>query len=151
MKTLFTDASFDHNHTESTTEPFVRGKIAIADGNGFARVEKVIIGKVPLLKQYINILELTAVARAIEIACIEPKPISLEVFTDSQVAMYWARAGKIKKAGIETEAHTNALDYLKAMRLAFGGIVTFNFVPRENNPAGHLLAEELKREAPHTA
>ena len=150
MKTLFTDASFDYKHTERTTEPFVRGKIAVADSKGFARIEKVVIGKVPNLKQYINILELTAIARAVELAGEEnPKADSLSVNTDSQVAMCWANAGKIKPK-VLTQAHTNALEYLRTARIQFGGIVSFHFVPRDENPAGKLLEEELEREAPHT-
>ncbi len=149
MRTLYTDASFDYRHTAKTKKPFVRGKIAIADGNGFQRIEKVAIGKVPHLKQYINVFELTAVARAVELASLEEKKeTSLCVYTDSQVAMYWARAGKIKPA-ILTEAHANALEYLRKARIQFGGIVTFNFVERLKNPAGKLLEFELLREAPH--
>ena len=143
MKRLYTDASFDYRHTDETPENIVRGKIGIADGNGFERVEKVIVGKVDGLKQYINILELTAIARAIELAYdmnIEDK--SLEVFTDSQTAMFWARNGIRSKITI-TDAHMSALDYLKRVRLNFGGIITFNFISREQNPAGHLLQTEL--------
>ena len=149
MKTLYTDASFDYHHTTKTTESFVRGKIAVADGNGFARIEKVIVGKVPELKQYINILELTAVARAVELASLEEtKAQSLAVYTDSKTAMIWARNGKIK-ADVSTEAHANALEYLRKARIQFGGIVTFNFIGRDENPAGKLLEAELEREAPH--
>lgn len=143
MKTLYTDASFDYRHTDETPENIVRGKIAIADGGSFKRVEKVAIGKVDGLKQYINILELTAIARAVELAYdmnIEDK--SLEIITDSQTAMFWARNGIRSKITI-TEAHASALDYLKRARLNFGGIITFNFISREQNPAGFLLQEEL--------
>lgn len=150
MKRLYTDASFDHRSTDKTAENIVRGKIAIADGLGFAKVDKVAVGKVEGLKQYINVLELTAVARAIELAC-EMKDCegSLVVFTDSQTAMYWARAAKIKDS-VRTVAHDNALEYLRNARIKFGGIVTFDFVPREKNFAGWLLAEELEKEPPHT-
>lgn len=149
MKTLYTDASFDYHHTARTADNFVRGKIAVADGNGFARIEKVIVGKVPKLQQYINVLELTAVARAVELASLDKEKVdSLAVYTDSKTAMYWARAGKIK-AKVSTQAHENALEYLRKARIQFGGIVTFHFVPRDDNPAGHLLEEELEREAPH--
>lgn len=143
MKKLYTDASFDYRHTDKTPDNIVCGKIAIADGNGFERIDKVAVGKVEGLKQYINILELTAIARAVELAYdmnIEDK--SLEVITDSQTAMFWARNG-IKNKEVMTDAHAGALDYLKRARLNFGGIITFNFVPREHNPAGHLLQAEL--------
>lgn len=150
MKTLYTDASFDYRHTDETPENIVRGKIAISDGEHFHSVEKAVIGKVEGLKQYINILELTAIARAVELAYdmnIEDK--SLEVVTDSQVAMFWARNG-IKNKEVMTDAHASALDYLKRVRLNFGGIITFNFVPRERNPAGFLLQAELDNGArPH--
>lgn len=149
MKTIFTDASFDWHFTNSTEENIVRGKIAIADGNSFARIEKVAIGKVDGLQQYINILELTAIARAVELACdMKIEDSSLSIYTDSQTAMFWARNG-IKNKSLITEAHTSALEYLKRVRVQFGGIITFNFIHRDENPAGLLLAEELEREKPH--
>ncbi len=150
MKILYTDASFDWNHTGATEENVVRGKIAVADGFGFERIDKVAIGKVEELKQYINIFELTAIARALELSYdmkIEDK--SLKILTDSQTAMFWARNG-IRNKEVMTLAHQNALDYLKRMRLNFGGVVTFDFVPREENPAGKLLEAELEKESPHT-
>jgi hypothetical protein len=148
MKTLYTDASFDWTHTDNTTENIVRGKIAVSDGKGFERIDKVAVGKVDGLKQYINVLELTAIARAVELASLmEDKPDSLAIYTDSRTAMIWAGSGKIKKCSL---AHQGALDYLKKARLQFGGIVTFNFVPREGNPAGAILELELEKEKPHT-
>ena len=151
MRTLYTDASFDWTSTDQTTENVVRGKIAISDGNGFERVEKVVIGKVEGLKQYINVLELTAVARAIELANQEnPKSDKLNIFTDSKTAMYWARKSNIKQK-IRTTAHDNVLEYLRRVRIqfGFGGKIEFNFVPRDNNPAGKLLEAQLEKEAPH--
>lgn len=143
MKIFYADASFDWSFTNKTKESVVRGKIAVSDGDGFNRVEKVAIGKVEGLKQYINILELTAIARAVELASETlNKDKSLQIFTDSNVAMFWARAGKIRPK-VLTLAHQNALDYLKKARLEFGGIVTFDTVPRERNPAGFLLQAEL--------
>lgn len=66
MKKLYCDASFDWTTTEEA-ENVVRGKIAVV-GEELRIVEKVAVGKVEGLKQYINILELVALARAIEIA-----------------------------------------------------------------------------------
>ena len=147
-KILYTDASFDWNHTDKTTENVVRGKIAVSDGGAFNKVDKVAVGKVEGLKQYINILELTAIARAVELASEEnPKADTLTVITDSQTAMYWARNNQIKVA---TPAHDNALEYLRRARILFGGEITFNHVLRDQNPAGKLLEAELEREAPHT-
>ncbi len=149
MKQLFTDASFDYRHTGETAENYVRGKICIF-GQGISKIEKVVIGKVEGLKQYINILELTAIARAVEIASKQEwQDNSLQIFTDSMTAMYWARAGKIKKKGVSTAAHESALDYLRKAKLNFNGIITFNFLPRDKNPAGKLLEAELERERPH--
>lgn len=149
MKTLYCDASFDWKHTDTTTENIVRGKIAVSDGKDFHKVDKVAIGKVPELKQYINILELTAIARAVELMCdIPDKDGSLRIFTDSRVAMIWASSGKVSPK-VSTDAHTNALEYLKKARVLFGGIITFHHVPRENNPAGWLLEAELEKERPH--
>jgi len=149
MKTLYCDASFDYRHTDTTNENIVRGKICVADGEGWSKVDKVAIGKVPNLRQYINVLELTAIARAVELACeMVGHGGSIRVLTDSQVAKFWARSGKVKKK-IETEAHLNALEYLKKSKLLFGGIVTFDNIPRESNPAGHILEAELLKEKPH--
>lgn len=150
MKTLYCDASFDWKHTDATTENIVRGKIAISDGKNFHRVDKVAIGKVDGLKQYINILELTALARAVELACEMPdKDGSLQLYADSKVAMIWARSGKVSHK-VMSEAHDNALQYLRNARKLFGGIVTFYHIPRNENPAGWLLEAELEKEKPHT-
>lgn len=150
MQVLFTDASFDYRHTKKAKD-VVRGKIAVSDGTvgKIKRIEKVAIGKVQGLKQYNNVLELIAIGRAIEIAS-ETKDAdnSLKLFTDSKVAMYWARAGKIKPT-VATQAHLNALEYVRNARNVFNGVVTFNFIGRDHNPAGHLLENELKRESPH--
>lgn len=148
MKTLFTDASFDYHSTNKTKDNIVRGKIAISDGKDFKLIEKVAMGKVENLQQYINVFELIAIARAIEVACNMEGEKSLSIHTDSQVALTWAIKGDIK-AGIKTLAHVSALNYLRRTKIQYGGIVTISFVPRESNPAGHLLEKELEREAPH--
>lgn len=144
---LYTDGSFDWNHTNQTEESFVRGKIAVSDGENFNRVDKIAIGKVPSLKQYINIIELTAIARAIELAIENNFEGILSIHSDSQVAVGWAKNGRINPK-VETEAHRNAMEYLLAGQKKFGQ-VEFNFIPREKNPAGFLLAEELEKESPH--
>jgi hypothetical protein len=155
MKILHTDASFDWNHTNSTEESIVRGKIAVweiiaQEGMAGGHIEKVAIGKVKGLKQYINILELTAIARAIEIASLETlKDDAIEIFTDSKTALAWATKGKIKPS-VLTLAHQNALEYLSRARLQFGGSVTIKFIPREQNFAGKMLEQELEQgKKPH--
>lgn len=149
MKTLYTDASFDHNSTNRTKENVVRGKICVA-GEGFEKVEKVAIGKVPNLQQYINIYELTAIARAIELACaFSAEDNMLAVYSDSKVAVIWAGKGSVNPK-VSTLAHENALEYLRQARIKHGGVITFHHVPREHNPAGFLLEKELEREPPHT-
>lgn len=150
MKNIYCDASFDYKHTEETRENFVRGKIAIVFDN-IKVVERVVVGKVEGLRQYINILELTAIARAIELASqLNQKPESIAVYTDSMTAMYWARAGKIKKSSVVTPAHESALNYLRGSVHKFAGVITYNLIKREQNPAGHLLEKELEKEPPHS-
>lgn len=153
MLILYTDASFDYKHADETLEDFVRGKICVSDGNGYERIEKVVVGKVGALRQYINILELTAVARAVELAselkAADTSLDSLAIYTDSKIAMSWAINGKMKDK-VRTVAHDNVLAYLRRGRLQFGGVITFNWVSRNDNPAGFALARELKREPPHT-
>lgn len=147
MKTLYCDASFDWTKTEKSAGNVVVGKIAIADGKGFERIENVAVGKVEGLQQYINVFELTAIARAVELASEEKlKADSLTVITDSKTAMFWARAGRIKKKGIETLAHSGALSYLSHARTQFKGEVIFDYVPREQNWAGKLLEIELEKQ-----
>lgn len=141
MKTLYCDASFDWNHTNQTDELVVRGKICVA-GEGLEIVESVAIGKVPLLKQYINILELIAIARAIEIAKQRQWSGSLRIITDSQVAKGWAHHGTVNKK-VLTDAHANALEYLARVKKEFDDVIDFQFVGRDMNPAGHLLQAEL--------
>lgn len=143
MQILYTDASFDWTSTEATKENVVRGKIAVSDGKGFERIEQVVVGKVEGLQQYINVLELTAIARAVELASLEEKKSDvLTIFTDSKTAMAWARKGRISNK-VATVAHSNAIEYLRLARIQFGGEVVFDFVPREENHAGFLLQAEL--------
>ncbi|KKT20039.1 MAG: hypothetical protein UW07_C0019G0011 [Candidatus Nomurabacteria bacterium GW2011_GWF2_43_8] len=148
MKTLYTDASFDWTSTEKVIENVVRGKIAISDGEKFNYVDKVAIGKVPELKQYINILELFAIGRAIELAIEHNFKGILSIWSDSQVAVGWANNKKINPK-VETEAHRNALEYVIATHKKYGE-VEYNFIPRDQNPAGKLLEAELEKESPHT-
>ena len=145
MIKLYADASFSYTQTEKTTENVVRGKIAISNYYNLNVVEKVAVEKVPNLLQYINILELIAIARAVELACeMKERDRLLEIHTDSQVAVSWANTGKVKQK-VRTEAHTNALEYLRRASIKFGGRVSFHYVPRNNNPAGHLLQAELDK------
>ena len=151
---MFCDASFDYLSTNATSEPFVRGKIAISDGRDFNRVERVAIGKVDGLRQYINILELTAICRAVELAHDVCKEDSLSVRSDSMVALAWAKRGKIPNK-IRTQAHVSVLEYLAKVSAQFYGTslersIEFIHVGRDNNPAGKLLEAELLKEPPHT-
>lgn len=151
MKILYVDASFDWTSTNESDGTIVRGKIAVSDGKDFNRIDKVAVGKVKGLQQYINIFELTAIARAIELAQENDSggDRSLAIYSDSQVAVIWASSGFIKSK-VCTEAHTNALEYLRKARILYGGLITFNQISRENNPAGFLLEDELEKERPHT-
>ena len=149
MNKLYCDGSFDWTSTEKSAENVVRGKIAISDGEQFNCVEKVAIGKVPNLKQYINIIELFAIGRAIELSIINKLEGDLSIFSDSSVAVIWARKGKVSPK-VKTEAHSNVIDYLKVAFSKYPGQIKFNFIPREQNPAGFLLDKELTKESPHT-
>ena len=144
VKTLYTDAGYRFQDTDLHPDHVI-GRICVADTEGFEQVEMVKIGKVPVLKQYINLLELIAIARAIEIAIEKGWVGSLAIHTDSQVAMIWASSGKVSKK-VETVAHTSALEYLKKIRRNYIGIVTYNQVPRDYNPAGKRLEKELEKD-----
>ena len=147
MKKIYTDAGYTWQNTEKVKEgEQIMGRICVADEDGFVRVEKVGVGKVPKLIQYINIFELIAVARSIEIAIEKGWTGSLEIYTDSQVAVGWASKGKIKNKRIETQAHTSALEYLRTARKNYIGSVSYNYVPRDYNLAGHVLEKELEKD-----
>lgn len=145
-KVLFTDAGYTWQNTETTNdgEPIV-GRICVADADGFNRIEKVGIGKVPVLKQYINIFELIAIARAIEVAIEMGWVGDLRITTDSKTAMIWASSGKVSKKA-RTDAHDNALEYLRTARKNYIGIVTYHHIGRDHNPAGKLLEKELEKD-----
>ena len=65
------------------------------------------------------------------------------------MAKSWASKGVVNSK-IATEAHDSAIEYLRKARIQFAGIVTFHFIPRDENPAGKLLEIELEKEPPHT-
>jgi hypothetical protein len=145
-KILYTDAGYTWQNTLTTKdgEPIL-GRICVADTEGFSQIETAGVGKVPVLRQYINIFELIAVARAIEVAIEKGWVGNLAIYTDSKVAMIWASQGKVSKK-VETEAHKNALEYLRTARKNYVGIVTYNHVGRNYNPAGKLLEKELEKD-----
>lgn len=145
MKKLYTDAGYTWQNTEKTEDGApIMGRICVADDEGFSRVEMVGVGKVPVLKQYINIFELVAIARAIEIAIEKGWVGNLAIYTDSKVAMIWASHGVGEK--VKTEAHANAQEYLRTARKNYIGIVTYYHVPRDYNPAGKILEIELEKD-----
>lgn len=147
MKKVYTDAGYTWQNTSTVKEGGqIIGRICVADDDGFVRVEKVGVGKVPKLVQYINIFELIAVARSIEIAIEKGWTGNLAIYTDSQVAMGWASKGTIKNKRVETEAHRSALEYLRTARKNYIGIVSYNYVPRDYNLAGHVLEKELEKD-----
>ena len=146
MKTLYTDAGYTWQNTESTKDgELIKGRICVADTEGFNRIEMAGVPKVPVLKQYINVFELIAIARAIEVAIEKGWVGNLAIHTDSKVAMIWASSGKVS-AKVETQAHAGALEYLRTARRNYVGIVTYNHVGREYNPAGKLLEKELEKD-----
>ena len=141
MKIFYTDASFDWTSTEKTNGNVIRGKIAIV-GEGLKLIEDVVIGKVPTLKQYINIYELIAVARAIELAK-EKGWDDIQIFTDSSVAKTWANKGV--SATPFTEAHRSCQEYITRVKMEHGGKIEVGHVLRDQNPAGKLLEIELEK------
>lgn len=146
MKTLYTDAGYTWQNTAKTKdgEP-IMGRICVADTEEFSRIEMAGVGKVPVLKQYINVFELIAIARAVEIAIEMGWVGSLQIKTDSKTAMIWASHG-MKDSPKKTDAHKGALEYLRTARKNYGGVITFNHVGRDHNPAGKLLEVELEKD-----
>lgn len=129
-------------------ESVVRGRIAVCSKSpeanptdNFVAIENVVVGRVEGLKQYINVLELIAIARSIEVAAQRGWDKKIEIYTDSQVAFCWARSRKVNPK-VETKAHIEALAYLKRSREMFGGRVDLVNIPRELNEAGFLLEKK---------
>ena len=146
MKQLYTDAGYTWQNTEATPDGQpIMGRICVADEEGFNRIEMVGVGKVPDLKQYINVFELIAIARAIEVAIEKGWVGNLRITTDSKTAMIWASNGKVSQKA-ETEAHKGALEYLRTARKNYIGIVTYTHIGRNQNPAGKLLEIELEKD-----
>jgi ribonuclease HI len=149
LNTIFCDAGFAINVEKKLNRPFVNGRIAWVarvDGKSTEKIEEVAIGRVPKLIQYNNILELIAVARAVEMANeLVPKDEgvrSIQVLTDSKVAMWWARKQSFRD-GVKTAAHAQAMEYLQRAIKNFGGIITYNHISRWGNPAGKMLDDLL--------
>lgn len=134
---LFCDAAFNPHNPKWKDSKFVEGQICITDGKDFMVVETVAVGRVDGLKQYNNVLELTACARAIELAFQHKMDGGLRIQTDSRTAAAWAFSGVNKK--IATSAHFAAEEYFKNMKKVYHGEIFVGVVPREENPAGHKL------------
>lgn len=146
MNRLYTDAGYTWQNTEATEDGKpIMGRICVSDGNDLNKVEMVGVGRVPVLRQYINIFELIAVARAVEVAIENGFVGDLEIHTDSMVAMGWAKNGRCSNK-VRTLAHDGALEYLANARKNFIGEITFHHVPRDINPAGIILEGELGKD-----
>lgn len=146
MKEIYCDAGFAINNpiNRKREEEVARGKIAVVSEE-FRRVDVVAIGRVPRLKQYINLFELIAIARAVEFATLQQWEKNIRINTDSHIAMIWASSMKVSK-NVETPAHINALEYLARARKQFGGLVTIYQIPRDINKAGILLEDSQENE-----
>jgi hypothetical protein len=153
-RTLYTDASFGYYTTD---EPVLFGKIAMwldkepEQGlDGFNYIEKVAVGKVPNLKQYINVFELIAIARALE-KFVEKglKADVLYVRSDSMTAVSWSKNGIPQQ--YMTAAHQEAINYFRRSANALkstGTSLVISHIGRDRNFAGIMLEEELEKHRP---
>jgi len=143
---LYTDATFTWQKYAKTDDKILKGGICIiAEDNAkhpLNIIEEVGVGRVEGLKQYINIFELVAVARAIEIAK-EKGWNEIEVITDSFIAKTWANKGV--HASPYTEAHRSCQEYITRVKMEHGGKIEIGHVLRDQNPAGKLLEIELEK------
>jgi ribonuclease HI len=143
---LYADATFTWQKYADTDDKLLKGKICIiAEDNPehpFNVIEEVIVGRVEGLKQYINIYELIAVARAIELAK-EKGWDDIQIFTDSFIAKTWAN--KKVSASPFTEAHRSCQEYIIRAKAEHGGKIEVGHVLRDHNPAGELLEIELEK------
>jgi len=143
---LYTDATFTWQKYAKTDDKILKGKICIiAEDNAehpLNVIEEVVVGRVEGLKQYINIYELIAVARAIELAK-EKGWDDIQIFTDSSVAKTWANKGV--SATPFTEAHRSCQEYITRVKMEHSGKIEIGHVLRDQNPAGKLLEIELEK------
>jgi len=143
---LYTDATVTWQKYANNKETILKGKICIiAEDNAehpFYVIEEVAVGRVEGLKQYINVYELIAVARAIELAK-EKGWNDIQIFTDSSVAKTWANKGV--SATPFTEAHRSCQEYITKVKAEHGGKIEIGHVLRDQNPAGKLLEIELEK------
>lgn len=146
MKFLFTDASFDYASEFETGADHVIGKTAIV-GDGIRKVELAYLARVPGLKQYINVLETLAVARAIGLAIDNGWSGDLAIRTDSRVAVAWARGGPNPRC--RTAVHDKVMHVLRENAKRYAGQIWVDFVPRHKNLAGHVLERELELRRPN--
>ena len=144
---IYTDASFSWQRYIDTDDKIIKGKVCIIAEDSiespFNIIEEVGIGRVDKLKQYINILELIAITRAIEIAG-EKGWGNINVITDSSVAKTWATRGI--RASLFTEAHRSCQEYFNKAKAGHKGRVEIMHVVRDKNPAGKLLEIEKENE-----
>lgn len=143
---LYTDATFPWQKYANTDDKILKGKICIiAEDNAehpLNVIEEVGVGRVEGLKQYINIFELIAVTRAIEIAK-EKGWNDIQIFTDSFIAKTWAN--KEVNASPFTEVHRSCQEYITKAKAEHGGKIEIGHILREYNPAGELLEIELEK------
>lgn len=143
LKLIHTDAGCKWQETKN--KPTVKGRICIADHDGFVLVEEPVLETQPHLRQYINVFEMLAIARAIEIATEKKWGNALSISTDSMTARFWVTNG-IKNKKVSTPLHQAVYQRVCEARRAFGGVITFHLIPREENRAGHVLEDMLEKE-----
>lgn len=143
---LYTDATFTWQKYVDTEDKILKGKICIVAENDPENplnvIEEVGVGRVEGLKQYINALELIAVARAVELSK-ERGWDDIQIFTDSFIAKTWAT--KEVNANPYTELHRSCQEYITRAKANHGGRIEVGHVFREHNPAGKLLEIELEQ------
>ena len=144
MKLIYTDAGFSYQKYEKLPEAQMMEGIICVTCDDFQVIEKVGVGRVEGLKQYINIFELIAIARGIELMIEKKIDEDVSLFTDSFTAKTWATKDKINTKRF-TAAHDNALTYFRDMMEHFPHVVAFNHVLRDDNPAGKLLELEAEK------
>lgn len=141
MKLIYTNSLFNYQkYKELPDEKVLTGIICVACDD-FQKIEKVGVGRVEGLKQYTNIFEFIAIARAVELAIENKLTEDLEIFTDSLTAKTWAEKGmKIERY---TAAHKSANSYFQDMIKNYPHNVVFEHIGREKNPAGKILEIEI--------
>jgi len=114
------------------------GKIAYKIGNKKTKIKQIKIPTIPYLKQYTNLLELTAVVEALK----NTKEKEIVIYTDSKVVYSWVKRVK-NDLGRFSIFHEQLKEEINELKKNFNRF-SINWVSRDYNLAGIALENYKK-------